>query len=115
MMNEWWASVQAWPPMLEILLASAAGVGLGLVFFGGLWWTVRRAAVSPQPALWFFGSLMLRMTLAMSGFYAVGGGHWARLLACLLGFAAARVLVARWTRPPAADLGPRPAEARHAA
>jgi hypothetical protein len=29
---------------------------------------------------------------ALAGFYAVSGGHWDRLLACLLGFVIARLL-----------------------
>ena len=41
-------------PLVLILLAGAL---LGSVFFGGLWWTVRRGVLSTQPALWFFGSL----------------------------------------------------------
>ena len=66
---------------------SGAGVASGRFarrdFFGGLWWTVRKGVSSRQPALWFFGSLLLRMSIALAGFYFVSGGHWERLLACL--------------------------------
>ena len=34
---------------------------LGTMFFGGLWWTVRTGVSSQRPALWFLGSLVLRM------------------------------------------------------
>ncbi|MBK7470880.1 MAG: ATP synthase subunit I [Betaproteobacteria bacterium] len=78
---------------LTLVLAGVAGTALGAMFFGGLWWTVRRAVSSPRPALWVFGSLLLRMSIALSGFYVVAGGHWERLLACLLGFIVARRLV----------------------
>jgi hypothetical protein len=30
----------------------------------------------------------------LAGFYFVGGGHWDRLAACFVGFAAARVIAA---------------------
>ncbi len=81
-----------------LLLAGAAGVALGAVFFGGLWWTVRKVVASPWPALWVFGSLLLRMAVVLSGFYLVSGGKWQRLLACLVGFVIARLAVTRLTR-----------------
>lgn len=70
-----------------------AGLLLGALFFGGLWWTVRKGLVSTRPALWFLGSLVLRMVIAVGGFYLVSGGQWQRLLACLVGFVLARLLV----------------------
>jgi F1/F0 ATPase, Methanosarcina type, subunit 2 len=94
------------------VLATAAGFGLGVVFFGGLWWTVRRGVRARQPALWFLGSLMLRMGMVLAGFLLVGGGDWRRLLLCLLGFAIGRVAVTGLTRAKAHD-DPR-AEPTHA-
>lgn len=85
---------------LTLIMAGAVGLGLGTVFFGGLWWTVRKAVSSPRPALWFAGSMLLRTGLILAGFYLVGGGQWQRLLVCLLGFVVARFLVMRFTRAP---------------
>jgi F1F0 ATPase subunit 2 len=79
-------------------MAAAAGVALGAVFFGGLWWTIRRGLVSPHPVLWFLGSALARMGIAVLGFYHVGQGDPGRLVACLVGFLAARVIVTRLTR-----------------
>lgn len=81
--------------LLAPLFAGIAGGLLGLLFFGGLWWTVRRAVASPRPALWVGGSLLLRMAGVATGFVLVSAGDWRRLLACLLGFWAARWLVVR--------------------
>ena len=78
---------------VALALAGLAGGALGAIFFGGLWWTVRRGIASRQPALWFFASLVLRTSVALGGFYLVGRGQWERLLMCLLGFVAARVIV----------------------
>ena len=103
-MNETWSLVPA----------LVAGVLLGATFFGGLWWTVRKGVSSQRPALWFFGSLLLRMSIALAGFYFVGRGHWERLVACLLGFVIARFLVTRFTRPPAEHHNSRTKEAAHA-
>ena len=86
---------------LTLGLAWVAGAMLGAMFFGGLWWTVRKGLASAQPALWFTGSLLLRMSLALAGMYVVSGGQWDRLLLCLLGFVMARLLVTRLTRPEA--------------
>lgn len=91
---------------LTLVLAWVAGAALGAMFFGGLWWTIRKGLSSPQPALWFLGSLLLRMSLALAGFYFVSGGHWERLLLCLLGFVMARLAVTWLTRSSGENLTP---------
>jgi F1F0 ATPase subunit 2 len=80
-----------------LILAGVVGVLLGALFFGSLWWTVRKSVSSQRPALWFFGSFLLRMSLVLVGFYWVAGGQWERLLACLVGFILARLIVMRLT------------------
>lgn len=84
---------------LTLVLAWVAGAMLGAMFFGGLWWTVRQAVLSPRPAAWVFVSLLLRMGLTLAGMYVVSGGHWERLLLCLMGFVMARFIVMWLTRP----------------
>jgi F1F0 ATPase subunit 2 len=83
---------------LRLVLALVTGLLLGAIFFGGLWWTVRKGFSSKQPALWFFGSLLLRTSIALAGFYFIARGHWESLLVCLLAFVMARVIVTRLTR-----------------
>ncbi|MDP2974944.1 MAG: ATP synthase subunit I [Anaerolineales bacterium] len=83
---------------LILLLALLAGGVLGVIYFGGLWWTVRKGLSSERPALWFFGSMLLRMSIVLPGFYFIAHGHWQRLLLCLLGFVIARLVVTRLTR-----------------
>jgi F1F0 ATPase subunit 2 len=84
---------------LTLVLAWLAGGVLGATFFGGLWWTVRKGMSSKQPALWFLGSMLLRTTIALGGFYFTAGGHWERLLVCGVGFVLARPVVTCLTRP----------------
>lgn len=79
-------------------LAWLEGWALGVIFFGGLWWTVRKGISSHTPALWFLGSLLLRMSVTLAGFYFIGRGNWKRLLLCLLGFVMARLVVTWLTR-----------------
>ena len=80
------------------VLALVAGLSLGAIFFDGLWWTVRKGVLSKHPALWFLGSMLVRMSLVLVGFYFVGRGNWQRLVSCLLGFIIARFCVMRLTR-----------------
>jgi F1F0 ATPase subunit 2 len=85
---------------LILAVALVVGVLLGATFFGGLWWTVRKGCSSKRPAFWFFGSLLLRTSIALAGFYFIGLGSWKRLLVCLLGFVVARFIVTRLAGPP---------------
>jgi F1F0 ATPase subunit 2 len=80
---------------LGLVLAWVIGVSLGGMFFGGLWWTTQKVLSSERPAVWVFGSLLLRMSVALAGFYVVGHDHWEKLLVCLLGFLVARVIATR--------------------
>lgn len=88
--------------MTEVMtgfMAWAVGVGLGAIFFGGLWWTLARAVTSERPVVWFAGSFVVRTGLTLSGFYLVSNGRWEPLLLCMLGFLMARVVAIRLTRP----------------
>ncbi|MDQ6685928.1 MAG: ATP synthase subunit I [Pseudomonadota bacterium] len=76
-----------------LVLSLLAGGGLGAIYFGGLWWTVRRAASFRRPALTMLASALVRLGVALGGFYVVGAGSWQRLVLCLLGFVVARAAV----------------------
>jgi len=85
--------------LFQLALALVAGGGLGFIFFGGLWYTVRQGLQSTRPARWFLVSLLIRMSAVLGGFYLVGHSDWRRLAACLAGFVVARFIVLRQTRP----------------
>jgi len=87
-MNELW----------RLAFAFLEGVVLGVIFFGGLWWTVRQGVSSKRVALWFLLSMLLRTCIVLLGFYYILGGSWQRLLVGLLGFIVARMIVMRLTR-----------------
>jgi F1F0 ATPase subunit 2 len=98
-----------------LALALVAGALLGALFFGGLWWTVQKGVTSERPALWFFGSMLLRTGIILAGFYFVSQGDWTRLAACVLGFLIARIIVVKWlTRAPAEEQPPLEKEVRSA-
>lgn len=79
-------------------LSMLAGSGLGVLFFGGLWWTVRKVMSSSHSMVWLLGSFVVRMAVTVAGFYFVADGQWQRLLAALLGFVIARIVVTRVTQ-----------------
>jgi len=77
-----------------------AGGLIGTVFFGGLWLTVQKGLTSEHPALWFFGSTLLRTGFALAGFYFIAQGDWRKILLGLLGFFISRVMITRLTVTP---------------
>lgn len=78
---------------IAILLSANAGLALGAIFFGGLWWSTGKAVTSQHVALWIVSSLLLRIAIVTTGFYLVGGNQWERFGACLIGFITGRVIV----------------------
>jgi F1F0 ATPase subunit 2 len=84
---------------LTLLFPLVAGALLGVVFFGGLWLTVRNGFSFKNPALLFFGSLLLRSGIVVTGFYFVTGGQFNKLIACLIGFITARIVMTRIYNP----------------
>jgi len=99
---------------LALALVLIAGVALGAVFFGGLWWTVRKGVSANSPELWFLGSLLLRAGIVLAGFYFVSAGRWPRLLLCLVGFVIAQIFVTSFAGPPLASRNSPGKEIRHA-
>jgi len=85
-----------------LMMALFAGILLGGVFYGGLWWTVRRSVLFKNQGLWLIGSFVLRAIVAVSGFYFASQSDWRSLPVCLLGFLMARIVVTWLTRIPRA-------------
>jgi len=83
---------------LSLVFALIAGMMLGAMYFGGLWWTVRKGVSVKHPALWFMASMVLRTGIVVTGFYFVLGDDWRKLLAGLFGFIVARSVAIRLTQ-----------------
>ena len=84
--------------IVYMILAFILGLLLGTIFFGGLWFTIRKLVASKIPALLFLGSFILRVGITLTGFYFISSGRWQRLLICMAGFITARYSVIYFTK-----------------
>ena len=80
-----------WP----LAASFAFGGCLGLLYFWGLWATVRHLSHRSWAPLWLLLSLALRLGILLAGIYWVGAGDWRRFLAALVGVFLARLLLTR--------------------
>ena len=91
--------------LLPVALSLGAGIGFGIFYFCGLWLTVRRLTTARRPVLMSLSSFFGRLAVVLVGFYFVMGGRWERLIACLVGFLAVRIVVVRRWGPNRHDDG----------
>ena len=83
-------------------ISFAAGVAIGAFYFIALWQTVRRLPQAASPARLMLGSLIVRMAVALGGFYLITGtGQWDRLALAMLGFWVMRKILTLRLGPPA--------------
>lgn len=81
--------------VIALAAGLVAGVVLGMVFFGGLWWTTQRLATSSRPGLLLTVSLLVRVVVLVAGLFGlarIGGGP---LLLAALGLVCVRVVLVR--------------------
>jgi F1F0 ATPase subunit 2 len=80
---------------LTFILTLVIGLGAGLFFFGGLWWTVRKGVEQNRPAI-FLASFAVRMATIVTIIFLFRR-DWPALMVLLAGFTVARVMVTRKT------------------
>ncbi len=91
---------------LQMVLSILIGACLGGLFFGGLWWTVRKVR-DGDASYWFFGiSFLLRSAVAIVGFYLLLRFGPLQLMAGLLAFLVVRIFLTHWLGPkPSIEIG----------
>ncbi|MBC7310549.1 MAG: ATP synthase subunit I [Actinomycetales bacterium] len=77
----------------DVTLGVAVGALAGLIFFGGLRWSVQRLVDSERPALWAAGSLIIRTAIVAALFLLMMDGRPVRGVAGLVGLFLARTVV----------------------
>lgn len=78
---------------LSTLLSIAAGIVIGVFFYGGLWLTVRALMTARHPVLLSLASFWTRTVVALAGIVLVSNARWQNAVACLAGFALGRGVV----------------------
>lgn len=81
---------------LFYIVSFTAGLGLGLAYFGGLWWTSQRVARTARPYLLLLVSFVVRMAALLGGVWYVTEGRPLPTALAVAGIAVGRrVLVGR--------------------
>jgi F1F0 ATPase subunit 2 len=86
--------------MTQLLMGLLAGVALGAVYFGGLWWTVREVTETGGP-LKLVASFVVRAAVVLVGFYLMLQAGLLALGAAMLAFIGVRMLSTRKLGPQA--------------
>jgi F1F0 ATPase subunit 2 len=81
--------------VITLAAGLVAGVVLGLVFFGGLWWTTQRLATSSRPAILVSVSLLVRVAVLAAGLFLLAQVGSGALLVAALGLLATRIGLTR--------------------
>jgi len=99
---------------LTLLLAFLGGLLAGLLYFGGLWLTLRHLLQSRHAPLFIMGGFFLRLALTLAIFFLASQADILRLLTCLGGFVLMRILLVRRCSPLAPTSTPDSPHERHA-
>ena len=73
--------------MTEFLI----GIGLGIVFFGGLYWTVQKLPDAKHPSLLMSASLLFRMAALLGVLFYVSKGGYKAILFTMAGMLLVRL------------------------
>jgi F1F0 ATPase subunit 2 len=96
------------------VLGVAVGGAVGLVFFGGLWWTTQRLTTSSHPGLLMSVSLLGRLGVLAVVMIVLARIDVALLVGAMAGLVATRIALTRAAargrlpRQPAVDTTPEP-------
>jgi len=80
---------------IELTLAFLTGIVLGIIFFGGLWLTIRWAMNSKNPGIWFLLSMLSRTAIVVVGIFVITHGEIGEVLLCMAGFILTRIFLSR--------------------
>lgn len=85
--------------IIILFLIFVSGLILGIIFYGGLWFTVKQGITSQGAWWWFIISYYVRLSIVISGFYFIGQSDWRRFLTCFAGFVVVRIATKLWSSP----------------
>jgi F1F0 ATPase subunit 2 len=76
-----------------MVIGFVGGMLLGLVFFGGLYWTVQKIGTVKYPGPLMLISAVGRMVMLLLGIYFLGGNDMKQFLAVLAGVILVKFLI----------------------
>lgn len=85
---------------IHIFNTFAVGLVAGLVFYGGLWLTVRSLRRTNQPGLFFLGSFLARSSASLALLWYGAGPDWRHLAMAVLVMLLVRTTLTRLLGPP---------------
>jgi F1F0 ATPase subunit 2 len=84
---------------LNLALSALAGAFLGILYFGGLWWTIQKISQAGQSVWLLAVSFILRTVLVIGGFFIITDGKLERLAISMLAFFVTRFVFIRYFSP----------------
>lgn len=84
--------------IIQFVFMLTSGFVLGVLFFGGLWFTVKKSVSVKNPVLWIFGSFIVRMGIVLLGFYYLIQFGWHAMFLGLFGLIMARFITMYFIR-----------------
>ncbi|PWN05989.1 ATP synthase subunit I [Rhodohalobacter mucosus] len=85
---------------LMILIGILSGIILSLIFFGGLWYTLKHMENWRRQWILVAGSFIVRNAIVLAAFYFLILQHWSALVAAFIAFMITRQVVVRLTASP---------------
>lgn len=79
--------------ILDLAIGVLVGIGCGVVFFGGLRWTVSKLDSVRRPAAMVISSLLVRTAVVAGAIVLISDGSLARVLAALGGLLVVRTAI----------------------
>ncbi|MCA9140001.1 MAG: ATP synthase subunit I [Planctomycetales bacterium] len=82
----------------DLTLAAAVGGILAILYFVGLWWTIRYLPKTRHPLAMYFTSLVARLSVTLLAFWLlIASFPWQSVASCLCGFMIGRMLLVHFT------------------
>lgn len=81
-----------------MVIGFLSGLIMGLVFFGGLYWSVEKLPQTKNPALLMLASLLVRMAVLMTGFVLLFKRSVAEGMAALVGIVVVKFMLIAFTK-----------------
>ena len=76
-----------------MIIGFLGGTVLGVLFFGGLYYSVGRLTQAKYPALMMMISTVIRMAILLAGVYLLVDGDFRKILAALVGIVLAKFAI----------------------